>query len=334
MMCYKKLILLTIPLCLYSQEMSDTLYSQSGLSGDIKYINTWWSGWIGNVETWDTLSFDPGDGYTHSMGAHAVKSFLSFDISTLYIDSLDVVIQSAELNLYQYYCSGEGVSWVYPVWNFPGGDTNYCYIDHVDYGDSLDTLDWTAGDEGDPQTLTPLAGLASSTADIGWRSVDITSLLTADMNQNRTRSQFRIHFPVGIDFDMWGDLLKFRANDEEYPDQRPHIIVSYKTKPLNVHTDSPVMPDRYILHPNYPNPFNPATRILYDVPQESHIRLMVYDLLGREVTTLVNKIEQPGYKAIMWNGRDHSGHSLSSGLYIYRLETESFSSSQKMLLLK
>ena len=94
------------------------------------------------------------------------------------------------------------------------------------------------------------------------------------------------------------------------------------------------LPHILVLYPNYPNPFNPATRITYDVPQETHIRLTVYDLLGSEVSTLVNKIEQPGFKTIIWNGRDHSGRPLSSGIYISRLETKTFSFSKKMLLLK
>ena len=97
---------------------------------------------------------------------------------------------------------------------------------------------------------------------------------------------------------------------------------------------SPQTPTVFALHSNYPNPFNPATRILYDVPQETHIRLTVYDLLGRDVITLVNQIEQPGFKTIMWNGRDDSGRPLSSGIYISRLETKTFSFSKKMLLLK
>ncbi|MDP6261866.1 MAG: C25 family cysteine peptidase [Candidatus Marinimicrobia bacterium] len=97
---------------------------------------------------------------------------------------------------------------------------------------------------------------------------------------------------------------------------------------------SPQTPTVFALHSNYPNPFNPATRIMYDVPQETHIRLTVNDLLGREVITLVNQIEQPGFKTIMWNGRDHSGRPLSSGIYISRLETKTSSFSKKMLLLK
>ena len=119
-------------------------------------------------------------------------------------------------------------------------------------------------------------------------------------------------------------------------------ITGQKQITLAAHSDqwvlrkstSPQTPTVFALHSNYPNPFNPATRILYDVPQETHIRLTVYDLLGSEVSTLVNKIEQPGFKTIIWNGRDHSGRPLSSGIYISRLETKTFSFSKKMLLLK
>jgi hypothetical protein len=119
-------------------------------------------------------------------------------------------------------------------------------------------------------------------------------------------------------------------------------LTGQKQITLAVHSDQWVLrkstslqtPTVFALHSNYPNPFNPATRITYDVPQETHIRLTVYDLLGSEVSTLVNQIEQPGFKTIIWNGRDHSGRPLSSGIYISRLETKTFSFSKKMLLLK
>jgi len=94
------------------------------------------------------------------------------------------------------------------------------------------------------------------------------------------------------------------------------------------------VPDEFALHQNYPNPFNPVTTIQYDIPVETHVNLIVYDILGREVKMLLNQTEQPGYKSIRWNGRNNAGQEISAGMYFYRLETTRFVKVHKMVLLK
>ena len=94
------------------------------------------------------------------------------------------------------------------------------------------------------------------------------------------------------------------------------------------------VPDEFALHQNYPNPFNPVTTIHYDIPEETHVNLIVYDILGREVKMLLNQTEQPGYKSIRWNGRNNAGQEISAGMYFYRLETTGFVKVHKMVLLK
>jgi len=92
---------------------------------------------------------------------------------------------------------------------------------------------------------------------------------------------------------------------------------------------SPGLPDAFSLHQNYPNPFNPTTKIVYDIPVSSHVRLAVYDILGREVATLVNEHEAPGrYRADL----DASG--LPSGMYFYRIEAGGFIQTNSMMLVK
>jgi len=69
-----------------------------------------------------------------------------------------------------------------------------------------------------------------------------------------------------------------------------------------------------------PNPFNPATTIRYEVPAATHVRLAVYDVLGREVVALVDERREPGCYAVAWDGRDAAGRSVASGVYVVRLE--------------
>ena len=94
------------------------------------------------------------------------------------------------------------------------------------------------------------------------------------------------------------------------------------------------VPDSYALHNNFPNPFNPITNIFYDLPNSGHVSIIVYDLLGREVITLVNETMESGYYATRWNGYNHLGQSVSAGIYFYHLHTGEYSKAQKMLLVK
>jgi hypothetical protein len=98
-------------------------------------------------------------------------------------------------------------------------------------------------------------------------------------------------------------------------------------------------PEDFALMPNYPNPLrlsasNAETRLVYQLPERAHVKLALYDVLGREVMILVDAEREPGTHAIAWNGRDAAGAVLPSGIYIYRLVAERFSSSQRLLLIK
>ncbi len=89
------------------------------------------------------------------------------------------------------------------------------------------------------------------------------------------------------------------------------------------------VPASHALHPNFPNPFNPTTTIRYDVKQTGHVQLAIYNLLGQEVTTLVNDRHLAGSYTILWNASD-----LPSGMYLCRMETANFVQTQKLILLK
>ena len=88
------------------------------------------------------------------------------------------------------------------------------------------------------------------------------------------------------------------------------------------------------MHSNYPNPFNPITRIDYDISQESFVTLTIYDILGREVITLINQQLIPGYYSLNWNGQDMFGISVSAGVYFYQIQAREFVKTRKMILLK
>ena len=100
-----------------------------------------------------------------------------------------------------------------------------------------------------------------------------------------------------------------------------------------VHEIMPV-PTEFALHNNYPNPFNPITTINYDLPQDGSVRLIIYDVMGREVTRLVNGFTPAGYHSVRWDARNKMGENVSAGVYFYHLQSGNFVKTQKMVLLK
>ncbi len=93
-------------------------------------------------------------------------------------------------------------------------------------------------------------------------------------------------------------------------------------------------PTEFGLRQNYPNPFNPATVIEYALPRACQVKVEIYNILGQRVRTLVNEVQEPGYKKISWNCTDEGGNELSSGVYFCRIQAGDFVKSRKMTLLK
>jgi hypothetical protein len=104
--------------------------------------------------------------------------------------------------------------------------------------------------------------------------------------------------------------------------------------PTGIGDQNPLFPLEYALHQNYPNPFNPATTIKYDLKESGLVKLNIYNLLGQKIRTLINTVQDVGYKNAVWDGRNDSGSSVASGIYIYRLEAGDFVSTRKMILMK
>ncbi|UCE19681.1 MAG: T9SS type A sorting domain-containing protein [Gemmatimonadota bacterium] len=108
-----------------------------------------------------------------------------------------------------------------------------------------------------------------------------------------------------------------------------------------------LMPSSYSLSQNYPNPFNPKTDIRYQIPAPSrsrdgigesgspvHTTLKIYNILGQEVRTLVDEVQQPGYYTVTWDGRNSAGSQVVSGVYLYRIESGPYSDTRRMVLLR
>ena len=102
---------------------------------------------------------------------------------------------------------------------------------------------------------------------------------------------------------------------------------------VSVNTEAP-LPEKFALHSNYPNPFNPTTNIRYDLSEVSDVRLTIFDMMGREIRTLVNESQNPGRIEVSWNGTDRSGRMVGAGVYLYRVQANQNTATGKMILLK
>jgi len=119
------------------------------------------------------------------------------------------------------------------------------------------------------------------------------------------------------------------------------ILAEFGFIPTEVKEEDASLPENYSLGANYPNPFNPATTIPFQVGGSQfmvhspvHTSLKIYNILGQLVRTLVDEEKAPGnYKAI-WDGKDNSGKEVGSGIYFYQLRTEEYTATKKVVLLR
>ena len=95
-----------------------------------------------------------------------------------------------------------------------------------------------------------------------------------------------------------------------------------------------MLPNTFTLKQNYPNPFNPSTNIDIEIGMADNIKLIIYDIRGREIITLNNKYINAGNHTFNWDGKDNRGQSVASGVYIYTLSSSTAIKSQKMLMIK
>jgi hypothetical protein len=140
-------------------------------------------------------------------------------------------------------------------------------------------------------------------------SLGDTTVIVFNNSQNQN-FQFNVNGnPTSINFDYGNWILKY----------------------VNGITDTEILPipDEYVLKQNYPNPFNPTTTIEYSVPQSSYVTLKVFNVLGKEVATLVNGQNGAGRHKVNFDAS-----TLNSGVYFYRIDADNFIDTKKMILLK
>ena len=278
--------------------------------------------------------------------------------TTLLLD-LDTLDGSTVQKINYTNCSDSVSVILYKVINgghsWPGGDTSYLYLSWCDIG--ITNFDINASQEiwrffkntTKVNVIEPNGGedwSIGDTVEIKWTSLRVDSV------------KIELSLNYGID---WITIAESTPSDGNYewvvqaPDTSQECIIriSYEDdgsifdvsdatffigNPTSVKDyASNILPDKYDLHQNYPNPFNPSTKISYQLPEVSNVTLKVFDVLGNEITTLVNEEKSVGAYELTWNASD-----LPSGVYFYQLQAvdpstssgQVFVETKKMMLMK
>ncbi len=201
-------------------------------------------------------------------------------------------------------------------------------IDESNVNTGSITFTWGASSDANGDSLYYLMRAAS--AEIGDHGLDTntTSIelsymdIIEDMSENNVTAatlDWTVHVTDGI--------------DTVEADNAPFSITIDGAGALSAYLEG-LIPDEFSLHQNYPNPFNPVTRLRYDLPEADLVSITIYDMLGREVKTLINQTQEAGYRSVIWDATNDYGKPVSAGIYLYQIHAGEYISTKKMVLLK
>jgi hypothetical protein len=324
---------------------------------------------IGNMssggEGFTDLTVDPTTGVIYASGYLSPNSYLyTVDPSTGaatqvgLMNGVSIVIGLAADNDGQLYAYDVGNDLFYGIDKTTGGataigaigfDANYaqslefdpndntCYMaafNNVAFAGELRIVDVSTGATslvGNLGTGTgvEVCGFGVASLGLNWVDVSPTSgTIAAGDSANIKVYWHGILTAVQV---LRSGYLGIGTNDPVTPMTNVHVLLDVL---VGVENPQLALPTEYALHPNFPNPFNPSTTIKYDLKEAGKVSLKIYNVLGQEVRTLVSGAQTAGFKNIAWDGRNNAGQAVSSGIYVYRLETSGFVKSRKMMLLK
>jgi len=121
---------------------------------------------------------------------------------------------------------------------------------------------------------------------------------------------------------------------EEVMSQNGALTLGVNASAAVLSINGELLPEVFALHQNYPNPFNPITTLRYDLPENSRVNIIIYDMLGRQVKTLINQTQDAGYRSVIWNATNDYGKPVSAGIYLYQIQAGGYMQTKKMVLLK
>ena len=168
-----------------------------------------------------------------------------------------------------------------------------------------------------------------------WDSLDTSDAIPNPDSYTFTNDTLTINDNSGahVNFECNGNIAIFNDNTDSYwwrvgldTSECEGLLLDLPSTAYN--------PNTFRLNQNYPNPFNPTTNLSYELSYDSYVTITVYDLLGNVVRNLVSEYQNSGLRSVQWDATNDHGHTVAAGVYLYRIESGSFTNTKKMILLK
>jgi hypothetical protein len=193
------------------------------------------------------------------------------------------------------------------------------------------------------------------TVDSIYSGADIKNFIIKDMNDDDQKDilisehnpykdihEFDLFWVENNSLNDWQSIhgitgmLRLNLSTEQHASSFSNIFTSWLSHNSNIVLEikNDLAPEKIIVHQNYPNPFNPITQIRYDLKNNSHVSINIYNILGHKIKSLLNTRQRSGYKSITWDATNDFGLSVSAGMYVYTVQAGEFRQTKKMLLLK
>jgi len=201
-------------------------------------------------------------------------------------------------------------------------------IDESNVNTGSITFTWGASSDANGDSLYYLMRAASAEIgdhglDTNATSIEVSYLdIIEDMTENNVTAAT-----------LGWTVLVTDGIDTVEADNAPFSITIDGANALSAYLEG-LIPDEFALHQNYPNPFNPITTMRYDLPETDLVNITIYDMLGREVKTLINQTQDAGYRSVIWDATNDYGKPVSAGIYLYQIQVGEYISTKKMVLLK
>lgn len=209
--------------------------------------------------------------------------------------------------------------------SFPSHNTGYCSVNTI-IPDSICFIKTTNAGLNWQRMSFPTAPQTNvSTQGIGFLN-DYTGWIGGDENYTYMTTNGGLNWQMD-NFGSFLNRIRFISDSIGYASGKR--IYKFTNEPIGIQQISSEIPKSFTLYQNYPNPFNPITKIKFDIPKSTFTTIKVYDALGKEISVLANQNITNGSYFINWDAS-----SYSSGIYFYKLITENFTDSKKMILIK
>ena len=185
---------------------------------------------------------------------------------------------------------------------------------------------------GDPSDISLVLLWYRTGEDTVWKAdtMEVAKILYGGFIPQQTTPNTEVHYYV------YAEDGAVPPNSQTEPLGSPAAVFSFTAYATGLSDDEVFsgLPERFALYQNYPDPFNADTEILYALPYSCEVVLEIYNILGQRVAVLVDGPQPAGYHTIRWNGIDTFGQQVATGVYLYRLRTNTFHETRKMVLLR